>query len=164
MAVYETYRDITGTPVSSTEPDGIVVFDYPYVEPVTPQEMVREFHETFGAVINDLPTRLSVKDRALRISLIMEEAKEAVEALLAGSREEPEYLAEVAKELSDILYVVYGTGVAMGLDLDLAFEEVHRSNMSKVWEDGTVKYREDGKVLKPPTYSPADIRGVLDLG
>lgn len=61
------------------------------------------------------------------------------------------------KELCDVLYVVYGTAYRLGYDLDGAFAEVHRSNMSKLGDDGKPVYREDGKVLKGPNYRPADV-------
>lgn len=60
-----------------------------------------------------------------------------------------------------MLYVVYGAAVTYGIDLEPIFDEIHRSNMSKLWPDGTVQKREDGKVLKPPTYSPADLEPIL---
>jgi predicted HAD superfamily Cof-like phosphohydrolase len=63
----------------------------------------------------------------------------------------------MAKELADLLYVVYGTAVSLGIDMEPVFKEVHRSNMSKV---GGYK-REDGKWVKPPTYSPADILPII---
>ena len=66
-------------------------------------------------------------------------------------------LAAIAKELADLLYVVYGTAVSYGIDMGPVFTEVHRSNMSKV---GGYK-REDGKWVKPPTYSAADIAPIL---
>ena len=66
-------------------------------------------------------------------------------------------LAAIAKELADLLYVVYGTAVSYGIDMDPVFREVHRSNMSKV---GGYK-RDDGKWVKPPTYSPAVIEPIL---
>ena len=61
--------------------------------------------------------------------------------------------AALTKELSDLLYVVYGTALAFGLPLDPAFNRVHESNMSKL-VDGKPLYREDGKVLKGPNYQP----------
>ena len=64
----------------------------------------------------------------------------------------------MAKELADLLYVVYGTAVSVGIDMEPVFREVHRSNMSKV---GGHK-RADGKWVKPPTYSPADIESIVD--
>jgi len=63
----------------------------------------------------------------------------------------------VAKELADLLYVVYGTAVSCGIDMEPVFREVHRSNMSKV---GGHK-REDGKWVKPSTYSPARLELIL---
>jgi predicted HAD superfamily Cof-like phosphohydrolase len=87
-------------------------------------------------------------------------------------REEWEEFAEASRvcdvtgaadALADLLYVVYGAALEWGIPLDDVFVEVHRSNMSKVWPDGTVHYREDGKVLKPPTYSPADVAKVLKI-
>ncbi|MEC4688424.1 MAG: hypothetical protein VST64_08985, partial [Nitrospirota bacterium] len=65
--------------------------------------------------------------------------------------------AAVAKELADLLYVVYGAAVSCGIDMEPVFQEVHRSNMSKL---GGYK-RADGKWVKPPTYSPASIQPIL---
>jgi predicted HAD superfamily Cof-like phosphohydrolase len=65
-------------------------------------------------------------------------------------------LADITKELCDILVVTYGFLVALGVDADKAFAEVHASNMSKLGEDGKPIYREDGKVLKGPNYRKAD--------
>ena len=67
-------------------------------------------------------------------------------------------LAAVAKEMADLLYVTYGTAVSYGIDMEPVFQEVHRSNLSKV---GGYK-RADGKWVKPPTYSPADIVSILE--
>ena len=67
-------------------------------------------------------------------------------------------LALVAKELADLLYVVYGTAVSYGIDMEPVFREVHRSNLSKV---GGYK-RDDGKWVKPATYSPACLESILD--
>ena len=67
-------------------------------------------------------------------------------------------LPGIAKELADLLYVVYGTAVSLGIDMEPVFKEVHRSNMSKV---GGYK-REDGKWVKPPTYSPAALQDILE--
>jgi len=68
--------------------------------------------------------------------------------------EEPYLGCEEAllKELADLVYVVYGTAVSLGLNLDEALERVHESNMSKLGEDGKPIYREDGKVLKGSNY------------
>jgi predicted HAD superfamily Cof-like phosphohydrolase len=68
-----------------------------------------------------------------------------------------EDLPSIAKEMADLLYVVYGTAVSYGIDMEPVFREVHRSNISKV---GGHK-REDGKWVKPATYSPARIEPIL---
>lgn len=67
-------------------------------------------------------------------------------------------LSAVAKEMADLLYVVYGTAVSYGIDMEAVFHEVHRSNLSKV---GGYK-RADGKWVKPATYSPASLEPILD--
>jgi predicted HAD superfamily Cof-like phosphohydrolase len=87
----------------------------------------------------------------LRERLIHEEFEELKEAMAKND------LAGIAKELADLLYVVYGTAVSYGIDMDPVFREVHRSNMSKV---GGYK-RDDGKWVKPLTYSPAAIEPIL---
>jgi predicted HAD superfamily Cof-like phosphohydrolase len=119
---------------------------------------LREWHQKFDVPILDTP-RFPGPDRAeLRVKLIMEEALEFQEAAAN------EDLVEMADALADLLYVTYGAALECGIPLDAVFDEVHRSNMTKVWPDGTVHYRHDGKVLKPPTYSPADIALVLNRG
>lgn len=123
---------------------------------MTPQEMVREFHEAFGLPVRDNPGEaIPWKVRQLRVDLMREEYGEYMRAETdSGS------LAEVAGELADILYIAYGTAVAYGIDLEAVFREVHRANMSKL-EDGKPLYREDGKVLKGKDFRPADIAAVL---
>jgi predicted HAD superfamily Cof-like phosphohydrolase len=123
----------------------------------TPLAIVREFHERFGVPVLNSP-QLPDLDRALlRYQLITEEYEEFRDASATRN------LIEIADSLADMVYVIYGTALEYGIDLDRVLDEVHRSNMSKVWEDGTVHYRVDGKVLKPPTYSRADIAGVLGV-
>ena len=97
------------------------------------------------------PGQVDEGTRRLRERLIQEEFDELKEAM--GKQD----LTAIAKELADLLYVVYGTAVSYGIDMDPVFREVHRSNMSKV---GGHK-REDGKWVKPPTYSPAVIAPIL---
>jgi predicted HAD superfamily Cof-like phosphohydrolase len=119
------------------------------------QEMVRDFHKAFGLTISESPSFPSERDAKLRVSLIAEEVDEFKEAV------EERDMTKAADALADILYVVYGAGVTFGIDLEEVYSEVHRSNMTKVWPDGTVHRRSDGKVEKPPTYSRADVSGVL---
>ena len=115
------------------------------------QRMVAEFHRTFDIAEETVPTIPDEAIRSLRIRLIQEEFDELQEAL--GQRD----AVAVAKELADLLYVVYGTAVSCGIDMEPVFREVHRSNMSKV---GGHK-RADGKWVKPPTYSPARLEPIL---
>ena len=116
------------------------------------QKMVREFHRQFDIHVAESPSVPDAKITALRERLIQEEFDELKEAMKAGN------LPGIAKELADLLYVVYGTAVSYGIDVAPVFREVQRSNMSKV---GGYK-RDDGKWVKPPTYSPARIDPILD--
>jgi predicted HAD superfamily Cof-like phosphohydrolase len=115
------------------------------------QAMVEEFHRKFEILVREGPSGLDEETKRLRIRLIQEEFDELKESMAMGN------LASVAKEMADLLYVVYGTAVSYGIDMDPVFREVHRSNMSKV---GGYK-REDGKWVKPATYSPALIEPIL---
>src|SRR5678816_2492817 len=115
------------------------------------QAMVEAFHRTFEITVNPVPTVADKQTCGLRVTLIQEEFDELKQALVA------EDLSSIAKEMADLLYVVYGTAVSYGIDMDPVFREVHRSNMSKV---GGYK-REDGKWVKPATYSPAAIEPIL---
>ena len=72
-------------------------------------------------------------------------------------------MVEIADALGDLLYVVYGAGHAFGIDLDECFKEFHASNMSKLGPDGKPIKREDGKVLKPDTFFPPDLKSILGL-
>ena len=116
------------------------------------QKMVREFHREFDIHVAESPSVPDPKTTILRERLIQEEFDELKEAMKA------ENLPAIAKELADLLYVVYGMAVSYGIDMAPVFREVQRSNMSKV---GGYK-REDGKWVKPPTYSPARIAPILD--
>lgn len=120
---------------------------------MTPFEMVREFHNAYGVDAPTAATELAYKRQKLRFSLIEEEFREYREAV-----DKPDNLEHAAKELADLLYVVLGTAVEHGFTrFDEVFAEVHRSNMSKLGEDGRPVYRDDGKVLKGPNYTPADL-------
>src|SRR5919197_6057054 len=115
------------------------------------QEMVTAFHQAFDIAIGTLPTVPDAATCALRVSLIQEEFDELRAALAQQD------LEAVAKELADLLYVVYGTAVSCGIDMAPVFREVHRSNMSK--QGG--HRRADGKWMKPPNYSPAQLQPIL---
>lgn len=121
----------------------------------TNYEKVREFHKAFGA---DLDQPVSDRLLDLRMSLISEEThevqREMFDVLTYLPKAKKVDKAKLAKELADLLYVVYGTAATFGIDIDRVFDEVHKSNMSKLGEDGKPVYREDGKVLKGPNYQP----------
>ena len=107
---------------------------------------VKKFMETFGQEVKNKAEFPSEKIQDLRVSLIDEELSELKEAI------ENKDIKEVADALTDILYVTYGAGHAFGIDLDKCFDEVQRSNMSKLDEDGKPIFNEHGKVLKGPNY------------
>ena len=122
---------------------------------MSPFDKVREFHRAFGQPVGDRPQLLDDDRISLRRTLIEEEYDEFLESLYDGD------LVNASKELSDLLYVVYGTAVEMGINIDAVFDEVHRSNMSKLDENGKPIYREDGKVLKSKLYSAANVADVI---
>lgn len=105
---------------------------------------VQQFHRAFDVERHDAPTVCNGDTHLLRYKLIMEELEELGRAYVKGD------LAEIADALGDLLYVVVGAFVTHGLDMQGIFNEVHRSNMTKV---GGYK-RGDGKWMKPATYSP----------
>ena len=107
---------------------------------------VKKFMETFGQEVKNKAEFPSEKIQDLRVSLIDEELSELKEAI------ENKDIKEVADALTDILYVTYGAGHAFGIDLDQCFDEVQRSNMSKLDENGKPIFNEQGKVLKGPNY------------
>ena len=107
---------------------------------------VKKFMEVFGQEVKIKAEFPSEKIIKLRYNLIKEELDEFEEAL------KDKNLKEVADALTDILYVTYGAGHAFGIDLVKCFDEVQRSNMSKLGEDGKPIYNEHGKVMKGPKY------------
>ena len=115
-------------------------------------EKVRLFMKTFGQEVKTNPSLSTKKINDLRISLINEELEEFREAINKNN------IKEVADALTDILYVTYGAGHAFGIDLDKCFEEVQRSNMSKLGKDGKPIYNEHGKVMKGPDYFKPDLK------
>ena len=112
---------------------------------------VKKFMEVFGQEVKTKAEFPSEKIADLRYSLIKEELDEFGQALKDRD------LKEVADALTDILYVTYGAGHAFGIDLDKCFEEVQRSNMSKLGEDGKPIYNNQGKVMKGPNYFKPDL-------
>ena len=120
---------------------------------------VTEFHKTYKLAIRNEPTiDFSKKDAILRYNLMKEENEEFLEAV------ENNDLTEVVDALGDMLYILCGTILDHGLQykIEEVFDEIHRSNMSKLDENGEPIYREDGKVMKGPNYFRPDIEGVLN--
>jgi predicted HAD superfamily Cof-like phosphohydrolase len=117
---------------------------------------VADFHEAFNLPRQTQPS-LNVERslEELRISLLQEEVSELVAATQARD------LVGIADALADITYVVYGTALTYGIDLDYVLSEVHRSNMSKLDSNGKPIIRTDGKVLKSERYSPPNVAAVL---
>jgi len=114
-------------------------------------EKVGQFMKTFGQEVKNKPGLSSEKINNLRINLINEELEELKEAIKNND------LKEAIDALTDILYVTYGAGHAFGVNLDECFDEVQRSNMSKLGEDGKPIYNEAGKVMKGPSYFKPDL-------
>ena len=114
-------------------------------------EKVGFFMKTFGQEVKNKPSFSSEKINKLRLSLIKEELDELREAMNNND------LVEVADALTDLLYVTYGAGHAFGINLDKCFDEVQKSNMSKLGKDGKPIFNEFGKVMKGPDYFKPDL-------
>ena len=120
---------------------------------------VELFHNSFGlGVSNTMRADLGKEKNLLRFNLMDEENKEYHEA--ANNSD----LVEVADALGDMLYILCGTILEHGMQhkIEEVFEEIQRSNMSKLGADGKPIYREDGKVLKGPNYFKPNIESILD--
>jgi len=109
------------------------------------------FMTTFGQEVKTKSGLSSEKINNLRINLINEELEEFKQAIKNND------LKEAIDALTDILYVTYGAGHAFGINLDECFDEVQKSNMSKLGEDGKPIYNEAGKVMKGPNYFKPDL-------
>ena len=118
-------------------------------------EKVGKFMETFGQEVKTKPGLSNEKINKLRIDLIDEELNELKVAI--NNKD----LKEAIDALTDILYVTYGAGHAFGVNLDECFDEVQRSNMSKLGEDGKPIYNQAGKVMKGPNYFAPDLNKFL---
>lgn len=123
----------------------------------TNAEKVREFHAAVDAKLPTRPTRPGPDLLALRRTLLQEEYAEVMAELDAMQGGQSD-LAPLAQELADLLYVTYGALEALGVNADAVFAEVHRANMGKTLGPR----RADGKQLKPESWRPADVRGVIE--
>jgi|SRR5690606_22871646 len=123
-------------------------------------DAVKEFHTAFKIGYRESPKAdLGIEKNMLRYKLMREENEEYLEA--ANNND----LVEVADALGDMLYILCGTIIEHGLQhkIEAVFNEIQRSNMSKLGEDGQPIYREDGKVLKGPNYFKPNIEAILDV-
>ena len=118
-------------------------------------EKVGLFMKTFNQEIKTEPSLSTDKINNLRISLIEEELNELKYAIKNND------LKETADALTDILYVTYGAGHSFGVNLDNCFDEVQKSNMSKLGENNKPIYNEHGKVMKGPNYFKPDLTKFL---
>ena len=115
-------------------------------------EKVKKFMITYGQEVKESASFPDENIIKLRLKLIKEELEELEQAL------NDKNLLEVADALTDILYVTYGAGHSFGINLDACFDEVQRSNMSKLNEDGKPIYNEYGKVMKGPNFSKPNLK------
>lgn len=147
-------------------------------------ECVRALMAPAKQTINDKVVVPSSSDVQLRCNLILEETLEFLEACLGKTDDFFEYLSairfaadgirntkteivdidleEAFDAVVDIEVINLGTALTFGFPVEEGFAEVHRSNMTKVLEDGTCLLRDDGKIIKPEGYSPPDLKSILN--
>ena len=121
-------------------------------------DAVKKFHEVYKIPFQDFPTKdIPETFSNLRYRLMSEENQEYLEAAKNGD------LIEIADALGDMLYILCGTIITHGMQhkIEEVFDEIQRSNMSKLDNDGNPIYREDGKVMKGPNYFKPDIKSIL---
>lgn len=120
---------------------------------------VQEFHTAFAIGHSEVPKAdLAPAKKILRYELMREENEEYFEAVQNND------LVEIADALGDMLYILCGTIIEHGLQhkIEDVFDEIQRSNMSKLGSDGKPIYREDGKVMKGPNYFKPDFSKILN--
>jgi len=120
-------------------------------------EQVKRFMTTFGQTVRTTPSLVPMEEALLRVRLLKEEVQELEDAILAGD------LVEIADAFIDIDYIQKGGLLVFGL-ADIAtdlFDEVQRSNMSKLDANGNVVRREDGKILKSDLYSKPNLSYIV---
>jgi predicted HAD superfamily Cof-like phosphohydrolase len=121
-------------------------------------EAVKLFHTTYGLGISeDMKADLGTQKNNLRYELMKEENEEYLDAVQNND------IVEIADALGDMLYILCGTILEHGLQhkIEAVFDEIQRSNMSKLGEDGKPIYREDGKVMKGPNYFKPNFESIL---
>ncbi len=119
---------------------------------------VKLFHTTYGlGVSEEMKADLGTQKNNLRFELMKEEKEEYLEAVQNND------IVEIADALGDMLYILCGTILEHGLQhkIEAVFDEIQRSNMSKLGADGKPIYREDGKVMKGPNYFKPNFEAIL---
>lgn len=121
-------------------------------------DSVAEFHTVFQIGNAEEIQLIDERDYTLRYNLIKEENEEYLDACKKGD------IIEIADALGDQLYILFGTILKHGLQhkIEEVYDEIHRSNMSKLDEQGQPIFREDGKILKSTRYFKPDIKNILD--
>ncbi|MFP7696179.1 hypothetical protein [Trueperella sp. LYQ143] len=145
-------------------------------DPTRPEELVRIFHRTYGLPIVDDGPNADRERIHMRLSLIAEEFAELVGAAYGqaarqhietafqqarASDDNTRDTVEIADALGDLIYVIYGMALELGIPMAKVLDEIQGSNMSKLDSDGKPIYRADGKVLKGPNFYPPNIARVL---
>jgi predicted HAD superfamily Cof-like phosphohydrolase len=128
----------------------------------TREQLVKEFHEAFGHKV--APAEITTKDLELRQRLLKEEFSEVLECmweLNALGLDNKSWRLGLLKEICDLQYVLSGLAVELGFDIEKAFRRVHKSNMSKLDDNGKPVYREDGKVLKSKNYKAPNLEDLI---
>ena len=120
-------------------------------------EQANEFRHAFG-----VHNSQNLSSRTLQRNLIVEEFKEFLEAESMLFRQSLSLHEDALKELADLVYVCYQYAANMGWDLDEALARIHKSNMSKLDEEGKAVYRNDGKVLKSANYQPPILADLVE--
>lgn len=118
-------------------------------------QKVLKFFKAFNLSIPKTPTFPDESTHRLRVNLIMEELSEFLEAR-GGNK-----IEKATKELTDVLYVVYGYAASMGIDIDHAFRLVHEANLTKLDSMGKSELRADGKVQKSKNYKPVNEKDLV---
>ena len=119
------------------------------------QVQVTDWYIKFGVPIAAAPTIIPMTRRALRMRLIQEETNELDAAFVRGD------IVAIADALADLLYVTFGTAVEFGIDMEPIFNEIQRSNLSKLGADGKPIYDLNQKVMKGSNYSPPKLGPIL---
>ena len=120
---------------------------------------VKQFHEVFQIGSRENPEgNIREEEYTLRYTLMKEENDEYLDACKKGD------LTEIADALGDKMYILFGTILKHGLQhkIEEIFDEIHRSNMSKLDADGKPIFREDGKILKSGRYFKPNIKSILE--